>query len=240
MHATVLVVRCAFKHHRPKNQHKDVIGGGITKTILTILAIISAIIHIWAEYQGPAIQIYIFKPLTMVFIILIALLAKTPPSSRYKYAIIAGLLVSLVGDIFLMLPMDLFIAGLISFLITQLIYTYAFRSGRPLRFKFLAMLFFVICGVLIYVILFPGLNGMAVPVAAYVVVILMMAWQAWDQWEQMRARWALLAFIGALLFMISDSVLAFNRFGEPFAAARVLTLSTYYSAQWMISNSNYT
>jgi uncharacterized membrane protein YhhN len=211
----------------------------MTNIILTVLAIISAAIHMWAEYHGPPIQIYIFKPLTMVFIISIALLAKTSQSRRYKYAIIAGLLVSLVGDIFLMLPVDLFIAGLISFLIAHLIYIYAFRSGRPLRFRFAAMLLFAIYGVIVYAVLFPGLNGMAVPVAAYVVVILTMAWQAWDQWDQLRVRWALLAIIGAILFLISDSILALNKFGEPFAAARALTLSTYYSAQWLISNSNY-
>jgi uncharacterized membrane protein YhhN len=212
----------------------------MTRLILTILAIISASIHIWGEYQGPDFLIYIFKPLTMVLIISIALLAKKPPSSKYKYAIIAGLLFSMAGDIFLMLPVDLFIVGLVSFLIAQLIYTYAFRSGRPFRFKFIAILPFLIFGVLIFVILLPGLNGMAVPVAAYILVIMTMAWQAWDQWDEKRARWALLAFIGALLFVVSDSLLAVNKFGEPFAAARALTLTTYYSAQWLISNSNYT
>ena len=80
---------------------------------------------------------------------------------------------------------------------------------------------------------------MAIPVAAYIVVIMVMAWQAWDQWDDVRARWALLAFIGALLFVISDTILAFNKFGESFVAARALTLSTYFSAQWLISNSNY-
>ena len=89
--------------------------------ILTILAIISASIHIWGEYGGPDILIYIFKPLTLVFIITIAVLAKSPPSRRYKLAIIAGLLFSMLGDTFLMLPVDLFIAGLLSFLVAQLI-----------------------------------------------------------------------------------------------------------------------
>jgi uncharacterized membrane protein YhhN len=194
----------------------------------------------WGEYQGPAILIYIFKPLTMVFIISIAVLAKKPPNNRYKVAVIAGLLFSLMGDIFLMLPMDLFIAGLLSFLIAQLIYTYAFGSGRRFQFNFIIMLPFLIYGVLIYVILFPGLNGMEIPVAVYIVVILTMALTAWNQWSQKRTRWALLALIGAVLFVISDSILAINRFGEPFIAARALTLSTYYSAQWLISNSNYT
>ena len=212
----------------------------MTRLILTILAIISASIHIWGEYQGPDYLIYIFKPLTMVLIITIALLAKDPPSKKYKFAIIAGLLFSMAGDIFLMLPVDLFIAGLVSFLVAQLIYTYAFRSGRPLRFKLLAILPFAIYGVIVFVILFPGLNGMAVPVAAYIIVIMAMAWQAWDQWDDARARWALLAFIGAVLFVISDTFLALNKFGEPFLAARALTLITYFSAQWLISNSNYT
>jgi uncharacterized membrane protein YhhN len=94
--------------------------------------------------------------------------------------------------------------------------------------------------VIIFVILLPGLNGMALPVSVYVIVILAMAWQAWDQWDDKRARWALLAFVGAVLFVISDSILALNKFGEPFAAARALTLTTYFSAQWLIANSNYT
>ncbi len=212
----------------------------MTKLFLTILAIISASIHIWGEYQGPDYLIYIFKPLTMVFIITIALLAKDPPSRKYKLVIIAGLVFSIIGDICLMLPVDLFIAGLVSFLVAQLIYTYAFRSGRPFRLKLLAILPFAIYGVIIFVILFPGLNGMAVPVAAYIIVIMTMAWQAWDQWDDVRGRWALLAFIGAVLFVISDTFLALNKFGEPFMAARGLTLITYFSAQWLISNSNYT
>ena len=212
----------------------------MTRLILTILAIVSASIHIWGEYKGPDSLVYIFKPLTMVFIITIALLAKDPPGKKYKFAIIAGLLFSMAGDIFLMLPVDLFIAGLVSFLVAQLIYTYAFRSGRSFRLKFIAILPFAIYGMIIFVILLPGLNGMMVPVAAYILVILVMAWQAWDQWDDVRGRWALLAFIGAVLFVLSDTFLALNKFGEPFMAARGLTLITYFSAQWLISNSNYT
>lgn len=209
-------------------------------TILTVFVVISALISLWAEYQGPAMVGFIFKPLTMLFIIAIAWLAAKPPSGRYKYAILGGLLFSLVGDILLMLPLDLFIPGLVSFLIAQSIYIYAFRSGRPLRFMVLPMIPFVIFGGLIFAVLLPGLNGLAVPVAGYMVVILTMAWQAWDQWDQVRVRWALLAFAGAVLFVISDSILAVNKFSLPFAAASGLTLVTYYSAQWLISRSNYT
>ena len=212
----------------------------MTRIILTVLAVISALIHMWGEYQGPGVLIYLFKPLTMLLIILIALLANEPPSRRYKAAIIVGLLFSLAGDILLIQVLDTFILGLLSFLAAQVIYTYAFRAGRPFKFNLFAVLPFAVYGVLIYVLLKPELDGMALPVAAYIVVIMVMAWQAWDQWDDVRRRWALLAFVGALLFIFSDSLLALNRFLEPFAAARALTLTTYFSAQWLISNSNYT
>ena len=212
----------------------------MTTLILTILAIISASLHMWGEYGGPVYLIYIFKPLTMIFIITIALLAKNPPSTKYKYAIIAGLIFSMIGDVLLSLPMDVFIFGVVSFTIAQIIYTYAFRSGRDFRFRFITVLPFVIYGITVFLVLQPGLNGMSIPVAVYIVVIMIMAWQAWDQWDDVRTRWALLAFIGALLFVISDTLLALNKFGEPFAAARALTLTMYFSAQWLISNSNYT
>ena len=103
----------------------------MTTIILTILAIISALIHMWGEYQGPDILIYLFKPLTMVFIISIAVLANNPPSKRYKYAVIAGLLFSITGDIFLMLPDVKFLPGLISFLFAHIAYILGFNSSIP-------------------------------------------------------------------------------------------------------------
>ena len=53
--------------------------------------------------------------------------------------------------------------------------------------------------------------------------------------RQTAEKTALLAFFGAVLFIISDSILALNRFREPFAVARVLNLSTYFAAQWLIA-----
>jgi uncharacterized membrane protein YhhN len=206
-----------------------------TSIILIILAIGSAILFIWAEYNGPPIQIYIFKPLTMVFIILIAVLKTKASPAFYAFAIIAGLVCSTAGDIFLMLPTDQFILGLVSFLIAHLFYISAFTYGSKIRHAPWALIPFVIFGILIYVILFPYLGAMKLPVAAYILVILVMGWRAWERWSQTAERTALFAFIGAVLFIISDSILALNRFREPFAVARALNLSTYFAAQCLIA-----
>src|SRR5918992_4239407 len=104
--------------------------------ILSILTFVSAILTILAAYQKRQLILYLFKPLTILFVILIALQPKYSTSSFYRYAIIAGLLLSLVGDIFLMLPSDRFVPGLVSFLFAHVCYTFAFiyESERDLSF----------------------------------------------------------------------------------------------------------
>jgi uncharacterized membrane protein YhhN len=205
--------------------------------ILTVLAIISAILHIWAEYHGPPLQIYVFKPLTMIFILIIALSRAKESLSFYAYAIIAGLLCSVAGDVFLMLPSDRFVAGLVSFLIAHLFYIAAFTMGRPLRFPLWSLTLFALYGVFIYGILYPHLGDMKIPVLVYVLVILGMGWRAWERWTDTRMKTALFAFVGAMLFILSDSVLAVNKFREHFEIARALNLSTYFLAQWLIARS---
>lgn len=205
--------------------------------ILTLLAIFSASLHIRAEYHGPRYHVYLFKPLTMVLVLLIAVQAGKPDTSLYKYAIIAGLICSLAGDVFLMLPSDRFVAGLVSFLIAHLLYITAFTSGTGFGFSLWSLVPFAIYGIVMLSILSPYLSNMKLPVLVYMVVILVMAWQAWERWSQTGQSEALLAFLGAVLFLISDSALAVNRFQGQYQSAPVLILSTYFAAQWLIARS---
>ena len=206
-------------------------------TILTLLAILSASLHIRAEYYGPRYHVYLFKPLTMVFILLMAVQARQPGASFYKVAIIAGLVCSLAGDVFLMLPSDRFVAGLVSFLIAHLFYIAAVTSGTGFGFSWRLLIPCVIYGLSMFSILAPYLGKMKLPVLVYMVVILVMAWQAWERWRQTGQSGALLAFLGAVLFVISDSALAVNRFRGSYKSAQALTLSTYFAAQWLIARS---
>ncbi|MBW1812978.1 MAG: lysoplasmalogenase, partial [Deltaproteobacteria bacterium] len=80
--------------------------------IVTILVIISAILHIHADYKKLRYQTYIFKPLTISLIILIGIIQSAEVSSVYRYLILSGLAFALIGDIFLMLPSDRFLYGL--------------------------------------------------------------------------------------------------------------------------------
>jgi uncharacterized membrane protein YhhN len=172
----------------------------------------------------------------MVFILLIAVQAGWPDFSRYKVAILEGLLFSLAGDVFLMLASDRFIPGLVSFLFAHLFYIAAFTSETGFGFSW-RLLPCVLYGLCMLSILAPHLNKMKLPVLVYMVVILVMAWQAWERWRQTGQSVAFLAFLGAVLFCISDSALAVNRFRGGYKSAQALTLSTYFTAQWLIARS---
>ena len=204
-------------------------------SILTLLTILSASIHIRAEYRGPRQHIYIFKPLTMVFILLIAIQGQAT-SPFYKFMIIAGLVFSLAGDVFLMLPSDRFVAGLVAFLMAHLFYIAAFASEISALIWW-PLVPVVIYGIVICTILAPSLGKLKLPVLAYIAVIMIMAWLAWERWSQTGQSGALLASVGAISFVISDTILALNRFRGAFKPARALNLTTYFVAQWLIASS---
>src|SRR5215203_1018502 len=101
--------------------------------LLQLSVVISALIAIAGYYVSPNIHwiVYIFKPLTTVLILVLALSAITE-TKRYKIAIVAGLICSLAGDVFLMLPGDQFLPGLVSFLLAHVCYLIAFTTDAPL------------------------------------------------------------------------------------------------------------
>jgi uncharacterized membrane protein YhhN len=149
--------------------------------------------------------------------------------------IVAGLLFSLAGDVLLMLPSDRFAAGLASFLVAHLFYIAAFAADAGFGSAPLALLPFVLGCAALYLLLRPNLGRLEIPVLLYMLVIAVMAWQAVARWLAVGQLGALLACIGAVLFVVSDAALALNRFHRPIPAASLLKRSTYFGGQWLIA-----
>jgi len=199
------------------------------------LIAISALLHIQAEYAGARTRVYVFKPLTTSLIILFALQIQPPVDDIYRWLILGGLLFSLGGDVFLMLPDDKFIFGLVSFLVGHLFYIAAFTALGGFLFDVPAIALYALYGIVIVALLWPGLGTMKAPVLVYVMVILVMGWQALALWRANPTAGTLSAAVGAALFAASDSVLAYDRFRREFVAARVIILGTYFTAQTLIA-----
>lgn len=207
-------------------------------TWISVGAAITAVLAIWGEYKPTRTQVYLFKPLTTSLIILVAVLSRSPAAAppAYKWLIIGGLIFCLGGDIFLMLPPRYFLPGLGSFLAGHWFYTAAFSLEVGITFAWWILLL-LIYGVFMYRLLQPHLGKMRRPVIAYIIFILLMVWAALGRWSTLHTTGALLAAAGAILFVISDSVLALDRFRKKFKSARVIVLSTYWAAQWLIAYS---
>jgi uncharacterized membrane protein YhhN len=203
----------------------------------SFLALASALLAIRAEYSGPRLHVYVFKPLTVVLIMLVALQTKHETAAQYKALVVAGLLCSLLGDVFLMLPRERFVAGLVSFLFAHVFYAAAFASGawRPSVWATAPLLVY---GVLMVGLLWKGLGKLKAAVVVYVAAILLMAWAALSRVPTTIDAGGVLAATGALLFVASDSALAWDRFRSKFKAAQAVVLATYFAAQWLIALSS--
>lgn len=180
---------------------------------------------------------YLFKPLTTLLIAAMAWQA-SHALPAYRRAILAGLLLSTLGDIWLMLPQDRFVLGLGSFLLAHLVYLYALTRHQPLqpwRWPYLA--YALIAG-LVLAALWPKLpDPLRVPVLVYVLALAVMAAQAATLAARQAHAGALLAAVGGLSFVVSDALLAIDRFHTPLPYAPVVVLASYWHAQFLIARS---
>ena len=147
---------------------------GTTLGLLLLIAA-SGALHIHAEYKGPRRRVYLFKPLTMLLIIGLAYINPAGRGGFYRSAILLGLAISLVGDIFLMLPGNRVLAGLASFFAAHLVYIAAFATGRTTDIAYLSAIPFYLYALLYYVAISPRLDRLRYPVLAYVIVIATMS-----------------------------------------------------------------
>ncbi|NOZ75693.1 MAG: lysoplasmalogenase [FCB group bacterium] len=200
--------------------------------ILLLLILLGAVITIVAEMNQDQTLVYVYKPMTTIFILVLAWVGGRT-AGPYRTRILLGLLFSLAGDVFLMWPDQLFLAGLVSFLIAHIAYITAFATGRQTRFT-LTVLPFAIFGLLIYALLLPGLGDLRWPVLIYIAVILTMGWQAVER-TRSNPLLGWLAPVGAVLFILSDATLAWNKFHTPLEWSRIVVLGTYYPAQMLIA-----
>lgn len=204
---------------------------------VTLAIVATLALHLRAQYFGPPWQVWVFKPLTTALLILLAAILPGQVAARYRRAILAGLFCSLWGDVFLMLPSDRFVAGLASFLVAHLCYIRAFTIPAGFRRSVRIAVPFALYYVLLLALLWPRLGDLRVAVAVYGAVLATMGWQAAERWAATGTAPAAGAAAGAVLFLASDSVLAVDRFVAPFQASRLVVMTTYIAAQWLIARS---
>lgn len=201
--------------------------------IFIILIAFSAILTIYGKYSKYKIIHYIFKPLTMALIISLAVISSSHIYSSYKYLILAALIFSFLGDVFLMLPSNKFIQGMLTFLAAHILYSLAFVQNVEV-YHYLILILILIYAVIIYLVLYKKLDKLRIPVLLYVIAVAIMGWLAVNRYLNFHDTKSLCVLIGGSLFLLSDSAWAINRFRKEFRAAEVIILGSYFSAQLLL------
>ncbi len=221
-----------------------------------LIVVLAAAAIIGAGLQGDARRLHwLAKPLTTLLTASVAwhpgsagrwpATSARSPGPGYRRAVLAGMALSCIGDIALMLPVDAFVPGLVAFLLAHVCYIVAFRAGfRAGHGLWVAVVLLGAFAAGNLVALWPHLPAdMRLPVLAYVVVLALMAMLALARFRTKSSlpgvsrRSAGWAAGGALLFVASDSLLAWDRFAGGLPMASLLVLGTYYAAQYGIARS---
>ena len=175
---------------------------------------------------------YLCKPGTLALLTGVAL-ALHPAHDARRTAFVVALLLSLAGDVFLMLPRDLFAGGLGSFLLAHVAYVVGFRQG-PGSTPALAGATVWFAGItapigwrVVQGVRAGGHGELVGPVVAYMVVLLAMVVTAIGTLGP-------LAALGATLFLFSDTVLAWNRFVRTLSWGPLAVIVSYHLAQGLL------
>lgn len=174
------------------------------------------------------------KPLLMISLMLY-FLAASHGFPNWRRWVAMALAFSWLGDVFLMND-NLFVVGLGSFLIAHLFYIVAYSQtgAKTGTLKVVDGLKFVAVGIALMWVLYPGLGDMLIPVLLYAFVLLMMAVLAHKRRGSTSDLSFTLVAVGAMLFVISDALIAVDKFAFEVPYSSLMVMITYITAQYMI------
>lgn len=186
---------------------------------------------------------YAIKPMIVIFL-LGYLVSHGGINGRFKKRLALGLIFGLIGDTLLMfthVAESFFLLGLSAFLLGHLFYISAFyvdyrsnyqSANYVLRTS--AIVFGIVYLITSYV-LSPYLKEMQIPVLVYGFVITVMVIAAASRYGKVNSLSFYYIFIGAVLFLISDAILAYHKFVTDFTYSGFVIMATYMAAQYLIT-----
>ncbi len=213
-----------------------------TSIILHLLFAVIVVVELTGRFMDQIQLEYMVKPLIMIWIATYFLLSKQ--KKQFTIPVLIAFFFSWVGDNFLMFSGNnelFFFAGVGGFFVAQLTYIYTFSTFSevnvrgPIQKNRLLIIPFLVYVAGIYLLLFPGLEGLMKPIIlVYALSLMVMSMMALNRKGRVGQVSFRLVFIGSLLFLISDSMIALNKFYHEFALAGFWIMITYIAAQYLI------
>ena len=175
----------------------------------------------------------IFKPMIVIFLIAMYYSSVEKINKWYMFA----LLFSLLGDVLLMDKVNHFIFGIAAFLITQILFIKIINGQIPksnIGQKIIAIVPFLIYYFVLMYVLKDNLNELFYPVAVYGFTISLFGTVSLLNYNVQKNKLSKNLLLGSTLFILSDSLIALNKFYEPELYYPVIIMLTYVLAQYFI------
>jgi uncharacterized membrane protein YhhN len=208
---------------------------------ISIVYFIIGLISLILLNQTVFLPGFISKAFIIPILFILFLVNLNPGKNRLHSLMLAGLFFSWAGDIVLEFANNngnMFLPGLICFLLAHILYFTVFLltpgKNSILTNKIWLLIPVIIYGLVLIVYLYADLAAMRLPVIIYAAVILTMLSGAINRLEKVNRKSYYLVLAGAILFVISDSSIAVNKFSHQFESSGIVIMSTYIVAQYLI------
>ena len=206
------------------------------RTILWVYAIVT-IVNLSANFLPyPELEQF-SKPLLMPLLIFYVYRSSIGNTTKKVLLLNVALLFSWLGDVVLMYQENemYFIAGIGLFLVAQITFVIVLRKAtyQQPQLNVMSLLPFLIYGGLLFYVLLPA-GDFTVPIIVYGLVILAMTYSAYQRRNLTSKESFQWAFLGSVLFVLSDSILAINAFKTPLPYAGFFIMVTYCAAQYFL------
>jgi len=205
-------------------------------TIVSFLFLIVFLADIWGIVNQNKTAVFVFKPLLMTTLAILYIVAAKKPNFWY----ISALFFSFWGDVLLLFNEQYFVLGLASFLLAHIFFikiTAGFLKQVSFKKILWASLPFTVFFIILLNVIFDGLGDMKIPVIVYGMVISSFGAITFLNYITQKNSANLWLFLGAIIFITSDSLLAINRFYEAKEIYGILVMITYVVAQYFICKS---
>jgi len=198
--------------------------------------VIASLVNLYAVQTEDLQLIQYSKPLLMPLLLVMLYSESRGNVTLLTLLMAVALIFSWGGDVALMFGDQYFLIGVGCFFLAQLTYLILFSKAvnQTMRFRWYFLIPFIAYGLIFFNRLIPAAGDLAIPLIVYGISLLGMAFMALMRKEVVNAKSFTWVFAGAILFVISDSILAFNKFIGAFEAAGFLIMITYLLAQFMI------
>jgi uncharacterized membrane protein YhhN len=203
-------------------------------TVLSVLYFLTGTIYIASEGHIPFLPELLIKALIIPILIIIFIINLKHNLNRFGRLMLTGLFLSWAGDVILDLS---FIPGLACFLMAHIMYLSVFllTPGESMLFRrYFLLIPVALYGAGLICYLYNDLGEMKFPVILYTVIILAMLSAAINRLMKVNKESYRLVLAGAIMFVLSDSAIAVNKFTCPFKFSGIVIMSTYVMAQYLI------